>query len=337
QGNFWPVDLGIEDYNAVMYGYKDLGMEIPAEEISLLDEIADKMKTCGLDREKYNRLDPNPECNSFDLGPDLIDYCEGRISIAKEIWTKLEDYYKGKSPGHLALAFKKSLEAYLYSAHTATKYIGGVYDKTRTGEKLTAVPGDEQRRALRFLIKNFFEEDSFKMDFSLLKKLEPTRTKGDDNIDGPVGKEISNLQDEVLKELLSEDRIVNLIERDTGAKEEFSVDELFSTLRKSIFSELYTYEKNKITSFKRNLQRMYLNKLILIYNACLDPRVQDKVRFSGQVKVFVEYELKEIDKKISEVFTGGLAQKLTYNDETRSHLKDMQARIYRAGRGIARY
>jgi hypothetical protein len=60
--------------------------------------------------------------------------------------------------------------------------------------------------------------------------------------------------------LLAGDRMVRLLETSSTSKDNYSVDELMTDLSKGIFSELKN--KNTIDIYRRNIQKLYVDKMI---------------------------------------------------------------------------
>ena len=75
---------------------------------------------------------------------------------------------------------------------------------------------------------------------------------------------IKSMQDATLSSLFAGDRMVRLLETSSISKNNYSIDELMSDLNKGIFSELKN--KNSIDIFRRNIQKLYVDKMIELLN-----------------------------------------------------------------------
>ena len=134
------------------------------------------------------------------------------------------------------------------------------------------------------------------------------------------------MQDGTLSSLLSNDRLVRLIETSSLNKANYSVDELISDLRRGIFSELKS--NAAIDMYRRNLQKVFVSRVI-------DVALADKTatgNFDGKRISVLDtdipsiakgqlVELKAQLKKASAVSTDRL---------TKFHLNDLVARIENA-------
>jgi hypothetical protein len=134
------------------------------------------------------------------------------------------------------------------------------------------------------------------------------------------------MQDATLSSLLSNDRLVRLIETSSLNKANYSVDELISDLRRGIFSELKW--NAAIDMYRRNLQKVFVSRVI-------DVALADKTatgNFDGKRISVLDtdipsiakgqlVELKAQLKKASAVATDRL---------TKFHLNDLVARIENA-------
>jgi hypothetical protein len=134
------------------------------------------------------------------------------------------------------------------------------------------------------------------------------------------------MQDATLSSLLSNDRLVRLIETSSLNKANYSVDELISDLRRGIFSELKS--NAAIDMYRRNLQKVFVSRVI-------DVALADKTatgNFDGKRISVLDtdipsiakgqlVELKAQLKKASAVSTDRL---------TKFHLNDLVARIENA-------
>ncbi|MEN9327186.1 MAG: hypothetical protein RI943_1626, partial [Bacteroidota bacterium] len=148
-----------------------------------------------------------------------------------------------------------------------------------------------------------------------------SKIKGDVGVDA-----IKSMQDATLSSLLSNDRLVRLIETSSLNKANYSVDELISDLRRGIFSELKS--NATIDMYRRNLQKVFVSRVI-------DVALADKTatgNFDGKRISVLDtdipsiakgqlVELKAQLKKASAVATDRL---------TKFHLNDLVARIENA-------
>ena len=111
------------------------------------------------------------------------------------------------------------------------------------GSAYEVTPSAIQNEAIAFLNEQLFKTPTWLLNQAIISKI-----KADVGVDA-----IKSIQDATLTSLLSNDRLVRLIETSSLSKANYSVDELISDLRKGIFSEL---KANKaIDIYRRNLQK----------------------------------------------------------------------------------
>jgi hypothetical protein len=160
---------------------------------------------------------------------------------------------------------------------TSSKMIGGVYHyRDHVGDPngrspFKPVPAAKQREALDFLSTHAFSEKAFRLSPSLMNKLAVERLPALDptyysiqRLDFPWHDNVLNIQRAVLNRLyhpITLSRVLDNELRFAAGEKSFKMNDLFSGLNASIWSELDTGAK-EITSLRRNLQREHLKQLI---------------------------------------------------------------------------
>jgi hypothetical protein len=134
------------------------------------------------------------------------------------------------------------------------------------------------------------------------------------------------MQDATLSSLLSNDRLVRLIETSSLNKANYSFDELISDLRRGIFSELKA--NAAIDMYRRNLQKVFVSRVI-------DVALADKTAIGN----FDGKRISVLDTDIPSIAKGQLvelkaqlktASALSTDRLTKFHLNDLVARIENA-------
>jgi hypothetical protein len=163
-----------------------------------------------------------------------------------ESYSELDELY-----GALVGQFRR------YMGHV-TKNVGGIYDSPKTydmkGDQFEVVPRSIQKDAVAFLNTQLFKTPQWMLNQNILSKINP-----ENGVEA-----IKGMQDATLNSLLAGDRIVRLLETSTANKDNYSVDELISDLKKGIFSELKG--STAIDMYRRNIQKLYVDKLIELLN-----------------------------------------------------------------------
>ncbi len=333
QGSYFQNQVGEWDKWVIEYGYSIFNTE---EEKEKLEDIASRctepLYDYGTDEDTYglSTRGVDPLCSMFDLGKDPLLFYETRIGIVKEIWENIFQNFEieGESYKKLLMVFSQGLGEYHRAAHNSCKYIGGLYThRDHIGDPngrlpFEVVPADEQRRALNFLTENILEDNAFYFSPELLNKLVyekmGTFTGGiwsRERVDFPIHDYISDIHSVVISHLYDPLVLCRLFDNELKFKEEeekFVMAEMFDTIRKSIWSEVY--DQRNINSFRRELQRIYLYRLSEIV-------LKDNDRLPNDAVALARADLIEIQEKINSI------DKTNLDRVTSVHLDDTYARI----------
>ena len=250
--------IGEYDKWAIEWGYKWLPQFQSAK-----DEEGYLNKLVSTNLAKNPRLyfgtesDPNdPRNQNEDLGDNAMKASAYGIKNLKRIlpnlldWTKEpnEEYDNAKEMyDQLVLQFTR------YMGHVS-KNIGGIETTPSTVEQSKIVyeyvSKSKQQEAVNFLQQQLFTTPKWLLD----KKLFSYAGVGNMTT-------ISGIQNNVLNYIISNNTINKLLQFEaydpSGA---YTVSELFSDLKKGIWSELQTHQP--IDIYRRNLQKIYAQKLI---------------------------------------------------------------------------
>jgi hypothetical protein len=217
----------------------------------------------------------DPRAQSEDLGDNSVLASEYGIKNLQRIlpnaalWTKEE-----------AERYEETDELYnnvvgqyrRYMGHVA-KWIGGVFENPKTSEQpgmvYETVPANRQREAMAFLQKQLFQTPTWLIEPAVLKLLRP------DN--GVVA--VTQIQENTLNSLFSTARMLRLIEAEAADPNTYTLANLFDDMRTGLWSELSSGQA--ITVHRRNLQKVFLEKMIAIYKppttvvGSFDPKKSD--------------------------------------------------------------
>jgi hypothetical protein len=204
---------------------------------------------------------------------------------------------------------------------------------SQQGVRFTPVSRARQHDAVRFLNENAFATPTFFLDEDILRRIEPS---------GRVARIVS-AQSSLLNSVLQNGRLIRLSEYEAQSKgaPAYTVPELYTDVRRGVFSELATGAK--IDVYRRALQRSYVEALNLKLNPPpaaaaaaggrgggggrggapqLDPKLSD-------INPTTRAELKELD--------GGIRAAISKTSDrmTKAHLEDLRHRIADALKGKA--
>lgn len=334
-GEYFPSSIGPYDEWAIEYGYKETDAIIPQAERRFLEEIAQRSTNPELAyATDEDVIDLNPDANRWDMSSNVLSYAKTQLDNARAMWARLEKRYptSGGSYSELSELFDTVFWHYLQNTSFITKYIGGQsFYRNHAGDPnsrlpFEPVPVEKQREALVYLQKYVFAADAFNFSPQLLNKLAPSRWRdwGNDlkvdRLDYPIHESILFLQNRVLGNLLSGDRLTRLqdLELKSASGQALTLPELFQTLEDSIWTEVVKPDDKPlvISSIRRSLQREYLNRLTNM--------VLRKVNVPEDAETLAWYRLRELYGSINSALRRHGGSMDTY---TKAHLEETRSRI----------
>lgn len=268
--------IGVYDKYAIEWGYR--WYPTAAEEKKALrkmieDHQNDPLYFYGEQQSSLNIIDPRSQ--SEDLGDDAMKASEYGLKNLKIVvdniipWTydEGEDYYEA---GKLYMGAIGQWQ--MYNQHVLAN-IGGVYlDHAVFGNNKKAyqpVPYKTQKRAVEYLVKNALEIPNWLFFNDVIEKTYSLK-------DSPVGPYeytpyslARELQYTTIYYMLMDDRLLRLLENEvltteTKAEKNYTITELFSTLRNEIFSK--TKKGQSLSILERMTQKNYVDALIIDVN-----------------------------------------------------------------------
>jgi hypothetical protein len=253
--------IGDYDKWAIKWGYSYFeDMKNEAEEKAFLNEMTkeaykNRRLWFGSESSPYD-----PRYQTEDIGDNAMRASEYGIKNLKKILPNLLKWSKedGESYAELDELYNALTGQFRRYIGHVTKNIGGIYDSPKTydmtGNQFQAVPKSIQKDAVAFLNTQLFNTPKWLLDQNILSKINP-----ENGVEA-----IKAMQDATLNNLFSGDRMVRLLETSSISKDNYSIDELMNDLNKGIFTELKT--KNSIDIFRRNIQKLYVDKMIELLN-----------------------------------------------------------------------
>jgi hypothetical protein len=315
--------IGDYDKWAIKWGYSYFnGAKDDKEEKALLNEMT---KDAYKNRRLWFGTETNPydpRYQTEDLGDNAMKASNYGIKNLKRILPNLIEWSKESGEDYEELnGLYNSLTGQFrrYMGHV-TKNVGGIYETPKTydmaGNIYEVVPSSIQKEAVTFLNEQLFTTPKWLLDQNILSKIKP-----ENGVEA-----IKSIQDGTLSSLLSGDRLVRLVETSTQQKNNYSVDELMSDLRKGIFSEIRI--NAPIDVFRRNLQKLFVSKLI-------ETMATDKnntTSFNGRRIVLMDTDIPSIARgQLNELKSQLRVAAINTPDRlTKFHLNDLVARIENA-------
>ncbi|WP_271392982.1 zinc-dependent metalloprotease [Aequorivita sinensis] len=312
-------NIGVYDKYAINWGYRPLPHLTAEEEKETLDSwilehAADPMYRFGK-QQSGGVIDPSSQTE--DLGDDAVKASMYGISNLKLLVPKLIEYTRedGKNYDDLSEMYNQVVAQFnRYMGHV-TANIGGVYEYYKTydqeGAVYTHVAKDKQEESLAFLQEQLFATPEWLLDDDIFNKIQ---------FDGSI-ENIRKMQERTLNDILDFGRLARIIENESiNGKNSYSLLEMMEGLRKGIFEELRTAAP--IDTYRRNLQRVYINRLSYLMSNEQKGRNRTKVDVNlSDIRSVARAELIALDNDIRR------ALGRTTDRMSKIHLLDLRERI----------
>jgi len=257
-------NIGVYDKYAIKWGYKPLHGVSAEDEKTILDDwilehAGDPLYRFG-HQQAGDVVDPSSQTE--DLGDDAIKASDYGIQNLKRIvpnlitWTQ-ED---GKNYDDLKTLYGQVVSQFnRYMGHVSNN-IGGVYENHKTydqeGAVYTYVSKEHQKNCMNFLHDQLFETPEWLLDADLFAKIEYS---------GSVER-VRAMQVRTLNNMLSLGKMARLLEFEAMyGNEAYKLVDMMTDLRRGIWSELRS--GRTIDTYRRNLQKAYVDRLEFIMNA----------------------------------------------------------------------
>ncbi len=353
QGEFFQSTVGPYDKWAIEYAYKPLAAGSIEAEKPELDQIASRVAQPGLaygtDEDNAGVRGMDPGVNVWDISSDTLAYYENNAEIFREMVSGMEKQFgePGTRYQKLRSVFGAAFGEMFPAALNVPKAIGGIrHNRDHIGDPggrvpYEPVPAAQQRQAMDFLTKEIFGPDALKISPQLLNKLAVERLpdlQGTvwqvERNDFPMHNVVMLLQSIPMNRLYSTTNLgrLNDMEARAGEKETvrlvqangveakaavkskdlFTMSEMFAGMRKAVWNELQTREN--VNSFRRNLQRMHLEKLVDLATGDVPGAPED-------ARTLARADLTEIRKGCDAAIVSGKLDAIT-----RAHLDETRAR-----------
>lgn len=270
----------------------------------------------------------DPRSQNEDIGDNAMKASEYGIKNLKRIieglpqWTK-ED---GKDFAILKEGYESVVDQFRRYLGHVSKNIGGIYETPKSMDQNLPVyeptPTAIQKEALRFISNHVFTTPKWIIDQNILNKIQP----------GNGLENIRAIQEPVINGLLSEDRLQRMMESSIAYPGSYPVNDFLNDIKSAILSDLAG--SNEIDVFRRNLQKIYVERLITMILAPAGP--SNGIAVFGTVipgridarKSDILSLLKHNLKSIRLLSVAGASRRS--NSITKMHLEDLADRIKNA-------
>lgn len=314
-------NVGPYDKHSIRWGYRPILDRSAMEEKEILNEwILDRADDpiYRFGRQQFGVIDPSSQTE--DLGDDAVKASRYGIQNLKRIVPNLIEwtYEAGKNYDDLGELYNQVFGQFnRYMGHVHAN-IGGVYEYYKTyeqsGDIYTHVPKVHQQKCLNFLHEQLFETPRWLVNTEITAKIQ--------NV-GAV-KKLRSTQVRVLNSLLDFGRLARMIENEAlNGAAAYSPMEFLDDMTSGIWSE--AYQNKAPDTFRRNLQRAYVDRLIHLLT---EDQPKASGRFSrgtsvnvnqSDIRALARYQLNKIHKKVRKA--GGT------NSSVKAHYAEVASRI----------
>jgi hypothetical protein len=310
--------LGPYDDYAINFGYRYIpdANSADAEKETLNGWIMEKAEDPKYKFGKQSsRFDPTAQTE--DIGNNSIKASTYGLKNLKIVAQNLPSWTSDKTNNYddLSELYGEMLGVWSrYVGHVVT-HIGGVIEDTKNpsqeGSVYNPVDKNYQKSAMEWLHKNAFATPSWLMDEAILKNI---------NYAGYTDR-IRSLQSRHLNNILNFERIGRLIDHKAMDSKNYSALDMLKATRLGIWKEANS--TSNVSVFRRNLQRVYLDRMIYLMTEDLDPR-RSRQYFNvnqSDVRALVRGELNQLKSVLNS------ASRRAVNTETKYHYRDCIERI----------
>jgi len=338
QGDWAPIGIGEYDKWAIEYGYT-LGK---TDEI--LERVAEKMLPYATDEDTSG---PDPLARRYDLSADPHEYAQSTMRLIGKLRSNLlEDYVKdGDSWAKARRGYQVTLSQQIRAISMMANWIGGshIY-RDKKGDlnartPINPVDADVQRTALRFVVDNAFQDAAFGLTPELLNHMTVDKWLGGGGAGfftdptWSVHDSVLGIQAAALTMVLNPTTLRRVFDNEmqVAADEDMlTLPELLNTVSDAIWTEVdtgisksYTAREPMISSFRRNLQREHVKRLI---DLALDDQAPNAA--NATIATLATFKLREIKGKITSMTDSRNASRL--DPYTVAHLSEAAVRIEKA-------
>ena len=330
QGDYVPMEIGPYDMWAIEWNYTTGD---PKEVASRAAEPAHAYMA------EDGQFSPDPQAKTWDLGRDSIDFAEERIRLVNKVRGEILD--KAVKDGE---SWQKARQVYSQLAgmqfgavNMAMHWVGGSHiQRSMKGDPGAPAPvrpvdANQQRRAIKFIVDNAFNSDSFGLDPETLSYLQSDNWYDEGYSTAhsyPVASSVLGIQASAMTGLINPNRLTWIMDNEIRTPEgddALTVPEVFGAIRETVWelpdlSGSYTNRSPLIDQLDRNLQMEHLSRMIDLATGMRWPGASGRT-----IQSLARQELLTIQKLVdSYVGSSNL------DEYSSAHLSDIKERIARA-------
>lgn len=262
--------IGIYDHWAIEWGYRLFPEAQNADEeiVVMNDWVVDKLHNDKLRFGSEFTAD-DPRTQTEDLGDNAMKAGEYGIRNLQRVVPNLITWtFQGhESYRSLNQMYSAVISQFDYYLGHAMAYIGGMYETVKSSDQAgpvyRVVPVELQWESMDFLNRHIFTTPTWLLDTAILTRIGKSPTQI-----------ITRSQNMVLSSLLKPSNLAKMADAQVlHGRKAYPIINFIDDLDNAMWKELKTYDT--ISSYRRNLQQLYVDKLIELANP---PRVDRSLR-----------------------------------------------------------
>ncbi|MFI4897430.1 MAG: zinc-dependent metalloprotease [Phycisphaerales bacterium JB059] len=339
QGDWAIIDIGPYDMWAIEYGYTSGKLE------PILARVAEPELQYGTDEDTWG---PDPYARRYDMSKNPLDYAKNQMALAQLHREQLIDKFvkDGQSWSRARRGYLITLSQQTQALSMMSNWLGGAHVyRDKKGDPngrapIDVVDAETQREALKFVIDNSFKDEAFGLSPEILNHMTVDKWWDQDGMGSifedptfPIHERVLAIQSSAMTMLLNPFTLGRVLDNEAfvpADQDALTLPEVMKTVTAAAWSELdsspdrrYTSRDPMISSFRRNLQKEHIERLI-------DLTLDDDTAAASQKPIanLARMHLRDIKKKVDGVLGNGGSGRL--DDYTRAHLEEASVRIDKA-------
>ena len=335
-GDLTMNGIGPYDFWAIEYGYTPEEAKLQ----DILKRVNEPELQYATDEDTSG---PDPLARRYDFSKEPLDYAENQIRLVKLYRARLLDKFvkDGESWGKARKGYELTLGEQMRNVSMMANWVGGAtVNRDKKGDpgnrqSLIPISAERQRKALDFVFKNAFRDEAFGITHAILERLtsdkwidEGVRAMGESTF--PVHDRILGYQASTLTMLMNPSTLRRVFDNEQlvpADQDAVTLPELMDKLYAEIWSELeakpegeVSSRKPRISSWRRNLQREHLERLIDLAIP------SDSNAVTKPVTALALMQLKELKRKLDATLEG----RNSLDPYSLAHMGEAQTRIVKA-------
>lgn len=330
QGDYVPMEIGPYDMWAIEWNYT---FGDPMDVASRAAEPAHAYMA------EDGQFSPDPQAKTWDLGRDSIDFAEERIRLVNKARGELlnKAVKEGESWQKARQVYTQLVGMQYGAVNMAMHWVGGSHiQRSMKGDigapaPVRPVEAQQQRRAVRFVVENAFNSDSFGLDPEILSYLQSDNWYDEGYSAAhsyPVTSSVLGIQASAMTGLINPGRLTRIMDneiRTPKGKDALTVPEVFAAIRQQVWelpdpSGSYTNRSPLIGQLDRNLQMEHLARMIDLATGMRWPGATGRT-----IQSLARQELLTIQNMVY-----SYAGSTNLDEYSSAHLSDIKERITRA-------